>query len=278
MHWLPLAFAMEFGFGQLFKWSERRDHYAPVVVSTNYLVLTALLATYYLNRGELSIDGRTALLGLVTGTVFICSMLTMTRALTLVKASAVLTAFRLALVVPTAVSALVWNEPFTDMQAIGALLALVALVLMTRDAGALLHLGTMRNLALVLLVFCLQGISLTCLRWVQYAGLGSDQPKFLMVTGLAAGTWGALFLLVNRRRPKKGELATGAGIGVYNLAALLVILVALGQVPGTIFFPMMGCTVVVLDNLAARFLWKERLAPATLAGITLALAAIFITL
>ena len=205
-------------------------------------------------------------------------MLAMTRALTLVKASAVLTAFRLALVVPTAVSALVWNEPLTELQAAGALLALVALVLMTRDAGALLHLGNTRNLALVLLVFCLQGTSLTCLRWVQYAGIGGDQPKFLMVTGLVAGSWGALYLLVNRRRPQKSELATGAGIGLYNLAALMVILTALSQVPGTVFFPMMGCTVVVLDNLAARFLWKERLSPATLAGIALALAAICITL
>lgn len=278
MHWLPLAFAMEFGFGQLFKWSEHRDHYAPVVVSVNYLVVAGLLAIYALSRGELAVDDRTLQLGLVTGTVFICSMLAMTRALTLVKASAVLTAFRLALVVPTAVSALVWNEPLTELQAAGALLALVALVLMTRDAGALLHLGNMRNLGLVLLVFCLQGTSLTCLRWVQYAGLGGDQPKFLMVTGLVAGSWGALYLLVNRRRPQKGELATGAGIGLYNLVALMVILTALSKVPGTVFFPMMGCTVVVLDNLAARFLWKERLSPATLAGIALALAAIFITL
>jgi len=278
VHWLPLAFAMEFGFGQLFKWSEHRDHYAPVVVSVNYLVVAGLLAIYALSRGELAVDDRTLQLGLVTGTVFICSMLAMTRALTLVKASAVLTAFRLALVVPTAVSALVWNEPLTELQAAGALLALVALVLMTRDAGALLHLGNTRNLALVLLVFCLQGTSLTCLRWVQYAGLGGDQPKFLMVTGLVAGSWGALYLLVNRRRPQKGELATGAGIGLYNLVALMVILTALSKVPGTVFFPMMGCTVVVLDNLAARFLWKERLSPATLAGIALALAAIFITL
>ena len=278
MHWLPLAFAMEFGFGQLFKWSERRGHYAPVVVSANYLVVAGLLAIYALSRGELAIDHRTMQLGLVTGTVFICSMLAMTRALTLVKTSAVLTAFRLALVVPTAVSALVWNEPLTELQAAGALLALVALVLMTRDAGALLHLGNMRNLGLVLLVFCLQGTSLTCLRWVQYAGLGGDQPKFLMVTGLVAGSWGALYLLVNRRRPQKSELATGAGIGLYNIAALMVILTALSQVPGTVFFPAMGCTVVVLDNLAARFLWKERLSPATLAGIALALAAISITL
>ena len=278
MHWLPLAFAMEFGFGQLFKWSERQKHYAPVVVSTNYLLVASLLAVYYLYRGELTVDWPTARLGLVTGTVFICAMLTMTRALTLVKASAVMTAFRLALVVPTAVSALVWNEPFTLVQVGGAFLALVALVLMTRDASALLHLGNVRSLGLVLLVFCLQGTSLTCLRWVQYAGLGGDQPKFLMITGLVAGIWGTLFLLLNRRKPKKNEMATGAGIGLYNLAALLVILTALSQVPGTLFFPLMGCTVVVLDNLAARFLWHETLPRTTLCGIAVALVAIVIVL
>ena len=58
----------------------------------------------------------------------------------------------------------------------------------------------------------------------------------------------------------------------------MVILTALEQVPGTIFFPLMGCTVVVLDNLAARFLWQEQLPRTTLAGIALALLAIVIVL
>ena len=62
------------------------------------------------------------------------------------------------------------------------------------------------------------------------------------------------------------------------MVALIVILPALGQVPGTVFFPLMGCTVVVLDNLAARFLWQEPLARTTLAGIALALLAILIVL
>ena len=190
----------------------------------------------------------------------------------------VLTETDLALVVPTSVSALVCNEPFTDMLAIGALLALVALVLMTRDAADLLHLGNLRDLGLVLLVFGLQGTSLTCLRWVEYAALSDDQPKFLMVTGLVAGTWGTLLLLLKRRRPQRGEIATGAGIGVYNMTALIVLLTALTQVPGTIFFPLMGCTVVVLDNLAARFLWREPWAPTTLAGVALALMAVLVVL
>ena len=93
---------MEFGFGQAFKWSQRRGHYAPVVITTNYLLLSALLALYYLSQGQLTIGGRTALLGLVTGTVFITAMGTMTYALTQVRASAVFTGFRLSLLVPTA--------------------------------------------------------------------------------------------------------------------------------------------------------------------------------
>lgn len=278
MHWLPLAFAMEFGFGQLFKWSESRNYYAPVVVSANYLVLSLLLACYCLSRGDLSIDGRTALVGLITGTIFIASMLTMTRALALVKASAVLTAFRMAIVVPTVASALLWGEAITAWQMVGIALAIVALVCMTRGASDLLHLGSGKSLGLVLSVFCLQGTSMSCLRWVQYAGLGGDQAKFLMVTGVVAGLWGALFLLANRRRPKRGELAAGTGIGVYNLVALSVILTTLSQVPGTVFFPLMGCIVVVLDNLAARFLWQEALPRTTLAGIGIAIVAMIIVL
>ena len=33
--WLVLAVLSSFGFGQLFKWSQRRGYYAPVVVTTN---------------------------------------------------------------------------------------------------------------------------------------------------------------------------------------------------------------------------------------------------
>ena len=40
------------------------------------------------------------------------------------------------------------------------------------------------------------------------------------------------------------------GIGAYNLLALLVILKTLSLVPGAVFFPVLGCAVVVLDNAA----------------------------
>lgn len=58
----------------------------------------------------------------------------------------------------------------------------------------------------------------------------------------------------------------GIGIGLYNLLALTVLLLALARVPGTIYFPAHGCAVVILDNLAAHFFWREPLSKSAFFG------------
>ena len=50
------------------------------------------------------------------------------------------------------------------------------------------------------------------------------------------------------------------------MLALSFNLVALSKVPGTLYFPLMGCAVVLLDNLCAQFWWKEPLTPPALIG------------
>ena len=68
----------------------------------------------------------------------------------------------------------------------------------------------------------------------------------------------------------------GGGIGLYNLFALAVILTALSQVSSAIFFPMMGCTVVIMDNLFAHFVWKESLSRTAVCGVALGLVSILL--
>jgi multidrug transporter EmrE-like cation transporter len=126
------------------------------------------------------------------------------------------------------------------------------------------------------MVFCGQGGSMTCLRWVRYAGLEDQLLKVIMVTGFTAGALGTVFLLVRRIRPSRTDISMGVLIGVYNLIALIALLTALNHVPGTVFFPLLGCTVVTLDNLAAHFFWQERLDRAAFLGVGLALTAILI--
>jgi drug/metabolite transporter (DMT)-like permease len=274
--WLPVAFLMEFGFGQLFKVSQRRGYYAPLVVSCNYLVLAVGLGVYLMMTGGLSLSPMVIKVSLVTGTAFIGAMSLMTYALERVNVATVLTGFRMAMVVSIVASMGIWGETVSPAQAAGIVLALVALVLMTRRSSGPGRIHGFKALGLVLVVFLGQGCSLTCLRWVQYAGLNEQMHQVIMGTGLTAGLLGSLFLLLKRHRPTSGEVRMGGLIGLYNIMALLVILTTLAHVPGTLFFPAMGCTVVVLDNLCAHFFWKEPLDKITLVGVGVALVAILL--
>jgi multidrug transporter EmrE-like cation transporter len=276
---MPVAFLLEFGFGQLFKWAQQRGCHVPAALAVNYLTLSTLLGIFFLARSDLSIQSAVLEVGLVTGTCFIIAMLIMTTALSLVRVGTVLTAFRMAMLIPIAASVLIWGETASPLQALGIVLALAALVLMTRtraDGGSASKMSRLGQMALIFMVFCGQGGSMTCLRWVRYAGLEDQLLKVIMVTGFTAGALGTVFLLVRRIRPSRTDISMGVLIGVYNLIALIALLTALNHVPGTVFFPLLGCTVVTLDNLAAHFFWQERLDRAAFLGVGLALTAILI--
>ena len=273
--WLPLPLLMEFGFGQLFKWAEQRRCYAPTVVATNYLVLASILLGYLGATGDLQVPAAAVGVGVVTGLVFISSMLLMTRLLGSLRVASVLTAFRLAIVVPVGLGVLLWGEPLDGLQVLGLGLALVAVLLMSQHAGHQTDVSRLAALGLLILVFSVQGMSSSCLRWVHYAGLDEAYLQVLMVIGFTAGTIGAILVLWRSRRRLRGfDVGVGAGIGVYNLLALMTILTALKQVPGTVFFPLMGCSVVILDNLTAPLLWKEPLSRAVVMGVALGVVGI----
>jgi drug/metabolite transporter (DMT)-like permease len=116
------------------------------------------------------------------------------------------------------------------------------------------------------------------MRWVHYAGLSPDLVKLLVITGLTAGVVGALITLLSGRRPTRSELVMGTGIGVFNAMALSINLVALSHIPGTIYFPIMGSAVVLMDNVTAHFFWKEPLGRRSVAGASLAILAILLVI
>ena len=89
-----------------------------------------------------------------------------------------------------------------------------------------------------------------------------------------AGSLGVVFLVLIKTKPTYNDIRTGAVIGTYNLFGLIVLLTALNHVSAAVFFPLMGCVVVALDNLAAHFYWRERLDRQAIIGVGLALIAI----
>ena len=278
MSWLIFAILLDFGFVQICKFSQRRGYYAPVVVSTNYLVLCALLSAYLLATGRFTFSPAALQTGLITGAVFISSMSLMMRVLEIASVGAVLTAFRISIAVPVALGIWLWQEPVVPSQFGGIVLAFPALMMMTSGAGGSPRERGSKTFVLLFAVFLLQGLSHSCLRSVHYAGLDGEFLQILTVMGATAGTIGYIFIAGRMRRPRRPEFATGIGLGAYNALALSVIMVALSRLPGTLFFPATGCTVILLDNLSAHFLWKERLNRVAAAGVALAVLAVALVL
>jgi len=278
MIWLILAILFGFGFVQLFNWSQRRGEYAPVVVSTNYLTLSLAVASYLAFNHNLTYSPAIFKVGMISGIFFVSSMLVMTHALTIASAAPVITSFRLSLLLPVALGVYIWAEPITFVQIAGITLAVVALALMIRTKPKTHHLRGLKAFALIVVIFLIQGITFTCMRWIHYAGLDPDRLKVLSVIGLTAGIVGSLFILIQNRRPAKNEILMGAGIGLYNAIALSIVFTALSILPGTIYFPTVGCSIVLLDNLFAHFFWKERLSRPAIAGVGLAILAIVLVI
>ena len=276
MIWLALSVAVDFAFVQFFKAGQRRGYHSPTVVSTNYIVVAVSLLTYLLVTDQFTVPREALLTGLVTGSVFVSSMVLMTRTLDRAPAGAVFTAFRMSVAVPIALGVWLWNEPMATGQLVGVALALLALVMMTSGADEARHVTGWKIMLLLVAIFVLQGLSHSCLRSVHYNGLDDAFLQILVVTGATAGSLGWAAIALSRRRPRRGELQLGAFIGAYNALALCIIMIALSKLPGTLFFPVLGCSVVLLDNVAAHFFWRERLNRAAVAGVAVAALAIFL--
>jgi drug/metabolite transporter (DMT)-like permease len=274
MHWLFLSTILDFGFVQFFKLGQRRGYYAPIVVTTNYLTVAIGIGAYLLVTDGWHFPEGTIRTGLVTGILFISSMLLMNFALTIAPVGSVLSAFRIAIIVPVFFGVYLWGEPLTSAQAIGLLLALVALVLMTPRSGGNTRFSGVRAFGLLGMICICQGLSHTSLRSVHYSGLDDAFLQVLMLTGATAGLIGVLFILLKKRRPTLPAVKLGIFIGAYNAGGLCVVLIALSKLPGTLFFPVMGCSVVLLDNLFAHFYWHEPLNRPAIAGVGVAILAL----
>ena len=171
-----------------------------------------------------------------------------------------------------------WGESLTPVQMGGIALALLSLMLMTRGNNRHGELSPLHSLGLLGLIFVGQGIAFCGMRWVHYASLDAHFLQVLFFITLTAGVLGSVFTWFRGHRPGRQDLLMGMGIGLYNLLALSSNLVALSKVPGILYFPLMGCAVVLLDNLCAQFWWKEPLSRPALAGAALGVLAMIMVL
>lgn len=182
----------------------------------------------------------------------------------------------LSIVLVAVVAWLTWADPLGPLQWLGlALLAPAAVLLPPGDRGSV-HVKW-HTFVLLLLLFLVGAFSMITHKAVSVVGPAGYEPAYQLVRFSTASLASLIHLLCRRHTPGRRVVAVGAAVGLCFAVAQLATLLALSQVPATIFYPTTGAAPIALNVVVAYRLWHERLLRRQVVGIVLAILVVLLT-
>ena len=228
------------------------------MLAVNYLVCAVLGAAYAgfdLWVPEAEGFALTVGLGAISGALYLGGFVMMQ--VNLGKNGIVLTSvfMKLGLLVPIAMSLLIFKETPTWMQVAGFAIAIAASVLINlkKDSGPK---GVGIGLFLMLL---LCGCSDAMSKIFEEFGPAALSDRFLFYTFAAATALCAGLVLYKKERPGVRELLYGTLIGVPNFFSAKFLLGALTKLPAVVVYPSFSVATLLVVTLAGVVVFRERL-------------------
>ena len=224
----------------------------------NYLVCTVLGMVYTDFRVYLPQESGyfTALgLGLINGGFYLCSFILYqhsTRKNGIVLSSIFM---KLGLLVPMAMSVLVFREFPSSVQLLGFVLAVAAIVLINYRKGSPVGSLGLGLLLLLLLAGCGDAMSKIFKMW----GTEALSDQFLLFTYGTAFLLCTALMLLKREKPGRAEFLYGALIGIPNFFSTKFMLRALTDVPAVVAYPTFSVATMLLVTLAGTAFFREKL-------------------
>ena len=159
------------------------------------------------------------------------------------------------LLVPIAISLCFFGEVPTLVQAVGAGLAVVAIVAI--NASGKQEAASARQLLFLLLLA--DGLASALSKVFDEVGDGALSGHFLIYSFTAAFLASGVLAVAKKEKIGRHEVAFGMMVGIPNFYAARFLLMALEELPAIIVYPMRGVLGIVAIALAGVFLFRERL-------------------
>ena len=228
------------------------------MLGINYLICALLSAGYAgfdLFCPEVAGFPTAVALGVVNGVLFLggfmlCQWNTIHNGIVLTSIF-----MKLGLLVPMALSVIVFRELPTWTQILGFCMALTAILLI--NSGSKTKGKRMRWQLIVMLFLCGGADAMSKVYETIGAAVLSDQ--FLFYTFLMAFGLCAALVACKKERPGLREVLFGAAIGIPNFFASKFLLLALTDLPAVVVFPSFSIATMLVASLAGMVFYKERL-------------------
>lgn len=280
------------GFALALRRAQTRGYDFFLMTGTNYATGLVIGVAWLAVAGTATVDAPTVLLGIVQGARFSLAVVAIYLLLVRTGVGITFVLLRMSVIVPTVASIVWFGERPDPPTVVGIALLLAALPLLTRSGRSEdAQLRVWWYWPVVIGTLSVTGAGLIAAKaFVEVAPM-ENLPLYATST-FAAATAIALATYIMRRRIQpearlvvdqpaslgfgrtffREPLALGVVTGGVNMGQLVLILLALRDVPGTIVFPAQSAGSALLTIAAGYLLWHERHSRGTLAGAGLAAA------
>ncbi len=285
MHYLILQVLALVTFHQSLRWGQRSGGNIIGIGAVNYGVAAAVTAgTFFilLGVGKATADSNLLIVfGMVNGALYFLCLLVMLAAYKTAGVGITSAMIASGSLVPILVSRFAWQESMAGRQWLAVALLPLGMALMrparngSRADGKWLN---WRADLCLLAAFLLPGLSATIHKatTIYDAPDGSGQPLYMTALFLTAFAGNSAYVFWRRQHLSRADIGIGAWIGLVNIMATAMIIMALRTLPAVIFFPTSSSLVITLNLFVAWRLWRESLTRRQLAGVTVAVAVIIL--
>lgn len=190
---------------------------------------------------------------------------------------------KMSLLISAFYAVLFFHEPLGILKLIGLLLAIVAVILITRNTqGGITRSQLLHFFFLPLGTLIFSGLIESILYYVHAHQLAIEGDLAFVTYGFSAAACIGTIVIAYRsvrgtHRITKQDILGGLALGIPNFFTIYLILTLLSHgFPGSVLYPVLNILVLALTAVTGLFLFKEKLSKINIAGLLVALLAILL--
>lgn len=216
---------------------------------------------------------------IVVGAFFIGNFVVYSKSVHTNGVGITIAAMRLSLLIPVLISVFVYAEYLNILKIVGVILVFGSLVLLIPKKKGV-QIGNINASWLLLITFVLSGFADASLKiYEEEFSLALNESTFMGLVFLGAFVIGIVLSII-RSGPifTRKEVLLGAAIGIPNLYSAIFLIYALGDISGSIAYPIVNVLNVLGGTFLGLLIWSDRVSSKQWAGIATAIIAIILLL
>lgn len=244
----------------ILKHNETRSGNALVLLAGNYFIAALISMFLWLIQPAISLNIVPIVSGFTLGALFVFSFFSFAKSVAFAGTALATISSRISVVIPTALSILMFREAPGSFQWLGYFLAVLTLLLfyfsLKRSHSGKLNLKAYLYL---FVVFAGIGINDFSLKLFNSYRPESEKHLFLFSIFFSAFVYSSALIKIKKISIERAVLLRGAFLGLPNMLSSLFLINALLALPAVFVYPVTNIGIIVLTMIAAYLIWRERL-------------------